>query len=230
MMGLANAVMVCYGDEPHPPFTPHAEPLRFLDRLVWSVVGDSSSTRNDDEPDLDAVIALAEACPNVVGGIMDDFFHPPAEQSEKGTARHSEAAVAAFRARLRNASRPLDLWVVVYNSMLDSPLAGHLALCDVVTFWTWRAADLLQLEANFEKLEHLAPTRRKMLGCYMWDYGSSTPMPLDLMRNQCERGLEWLRAGRIDGMVFLASCLCGLAVDTVAWTRDWIAEVGPEEL
>lgn len=230
MMGLTNAVMVCYGGEPRPPFAPHAEPLRFLDRLVWSVIGDSSSTRNDDEPDLDAVIALSEACPNVVGGIMDDFFYAPVVQMEKGIARHSEATVATFRERLHRASRPLDLWVVVYDEMLDSPLVDHLAHCDVITFWTWRAETLHELEVNFEKLERMAPSHRKMLGCYLWDYGGAKPMPMDLMRRQCELGLDWLRAGRVEGIIFLASNLCGLDVDTVAWTHDWIAEVGNAEL
>lgn len=97
MMGITNAIMVCYGGRPLPPFGPHAQPLRSLARLVWSVIGDTSSARNDAEPDVNAVAEL---------------------------------------------------------------------------------------------------------------------------------GLEWLRGGRVDGMIFLASNLCGLDVDSVEWTRDWIAEVG----
>jgi hypothetical protein len=50
-------------------------------------------------------------------------------------------------------------------------------------------------------------------------------MPLELMQKQCEIGLRWLREGRIEGMIFLASCICDIELETVEWTRRWIAEV-----
>jgi hypothetical protein len=59
----------------------------------------------------------------------------------------------------------------------------------------------------------------------MWDYGNKKPMPLDLMKHQCEIGLRWLEEGRIEGMVFLASCICDLDLEAVEWTRGWIEEI-----
>ena len=64
----------------------------------------------------------------------------------------------------------------------------------------------------------------------MYDYGSRKPMPVDLMQHQCELGLQWLRDGRIDGMIFLASCICDLELEAVEWTREWIQEVGDKPL
>ena len=86
------------------------------------------------------------------------------------------------------------------------------------------------LEKNFQRAEEIAPSPRKILGCYMYDYGNHQPMPVDLMQHQCEIGLQWLRDGRIDGMIFLASCICDLEFETVEWTRGWIQEVGDEQL
>ena len=51
-------------------------------------------------------------------------------------------------------------------------------------------------------------------------------MPLELMQHQCLLGRRLLREGRIEGMIFLASCVCDLELDTVAWVRNWIDEVG----
>jgi len=48
-------------------------------------------------------------------------------------------------------------------------------------------------------------------------------MPLDAMARQCELGLRWLHEGRIEGMIFLASCICDLKLETVEWARNWIA-------
>jgi hypothetical protein len=69
-----------------------------------------------------------------------------------------------------------------------------------------------------------------VLGCYLWDYGAKKPMPLELLWHQFQVGLRWLRQGRIEGMIFLASCLCDLELEAVEWTRNWIAQVGDEQL
>jgi hypothetical protein len=64
----------------------------------------------------------------------------------------------------------------------------------------------------------------------MWDYGEKRPMPVELMEKQCTLGLEWLHQGRIEGLVFLASCICDLELEAVEWTRQWIARVADERL
>lgn len=46
------------------------------------------------------------------------------------------------------------------------------------------------------------------------------------MAAQCQLGLKLLNEGVIEGMVFLASCICDLDIDAVEWTREWIAQVG----
>jgi len=119
---------------------------------------------------------------------------------------------------------------VLYTHQLGLPVAPYLAQCDVVTLWTWRSEDLAGLAANMERLEKTAPSIRKVLGCYMWDYGDKKPMPLDRMRSQCETGIRWLREGRIEGMIFLASCICDLGLEAVEWAREWIRSVGSERL
>ena len=99
-----------------------------------------------------------------------------------------------------------------------------------MSFWTWKAADLTDLERNLTTVEKLAPGCGRVLGCYMWDYGQKAPMPLHLMQQQCELALSWLKEGRIEGIIFLASCICDLDLEAVEWTRRWIAEVGDESI
>ena len=76
----------------------------------------------------------------------------------------------------------------------------------------------------------MAPALPKVLGCYMWDYGQKGPMPVDLMEMQCELGLKWLHEGRIQEMIFLASCVCDLELEAVEWTRRWVARAGDTPL
>ncbi len=219
-MGIPNLIMVRYQPAPLPPDAQYLVPFRTLRRVVWSVIG-AGAMHGDD--DVDRALDTAQRLPGMCGVMMDDFFRR--DRADAGTL--STAQLHALRQRLAHAARPLPLWVVLYDHQLDLPVGEHLALCDKVTFWTWHVEDLARLEDNFSAFERLVPEgARRVLGCYMWDYGRKRPMPLDVMERQCERGLCWLREQRISGMIFLASCICDLDLPAVEWTRRWIARVG----
>ncbi len=228
-LGIRNLIMVCYQGLPKPPFDQHALAQSTLDRVVWSIVGDSGSKRNDEETDLDEVLRIARKYPNIVGAMMDDFFH--AEQGESGgeVGRYDSAALRGFQKRLHEEVRCLDLWVVLYKHELHLEVARHLEFCDVVTFWTWNAPELGDLETNFARFENKVGDARKVLGLYMWDYGLKKPMPVDLMEKQCELARTWVKSGRIEGMIFLSNCVCDLELEAVEWTKQWIAEVADEQ-
>ncbi len=225
-LGIPNVMMVRFGNQPQPPFRQHALPLRPLRRFIWSIVGDSGSTENDRRPDIRDVLALVPEFPNLTGAIMDDFFRRDAARP----GRYTVDQIAGFRRELRSGPRSLDLYVVTYVHDLDYPIAAHLAAVDATTFWTWKAAQLQDLEANFGRLETIAPSVRKLLGIYMWDFGLGAPMPMDAMEHQCRLGIEWLRTGRIEGMVFLASCIADCDIAAVEYARKLIAQVGDQAL
>ena len=221
-MGLENALVIRFG----PTFDPEREAaaLAGMRRVVWSIVGNAGHTEGDE---VGRARDLATRRPNFTGVVMDDFFLNglPAEhaaEGERDLAVHNAEALRSIRERLTVNGRTLDLWVVLYDHQLGMPLERHLAQCDVVTFWTWRAENLVHLEENLARAETMAAGKRLVLGCYMWDYGTGHPMPLDAMRHQVELGERWLREGRIEGMIFLASCICDLELEAVEWTRRWI--------
>jgi hypothetical protein len=81
-----------------------------------------------------------------------------------------------------------------------------------------------------DRLDAVAGPKRKVLGLYMWDYGTHRPMPIAAMGHQCEIGLSWLKEGRVEGLIFLASCICDLNLQAVEWSRRWIARHGDSRL
>ena len=182
----------------------------------------------------DREVALAKA--KVEASSTYAGFDPQAVvRAEAPDTRPAPAALSpdqlrAIRERLRIGVRRLDLGVTLYTHQLSPRIGQHLDLCDVVSLWTWKAQDLRHLEASFAKFRQLAPAKRVLLGCYMWDFGTNKPMPLDLMKKQTELGLKWLRAGQVEGLIFLATNVCGLNLETVEWTRRWIAQVGDQRL
>jgi hypothetical protein len=228
-LGVPNVIFIRYEGRPKPPFSAYAQPFKSLKRVMWSVTGAGGATS---EAERKEVLALARQMPNMTGVFMDDFFQFTARDVQGGEA---EAAAALSVEQLRQVRRQLtldgrrlDLGVTLYTHQLDPRIAAHLALCDVVSLWTWKAEDLEHLESNFARFEKLAPGKRTLLGLYMWDFGTGRPMPLERMKKQCEQALRWLREGRIEGMIFLATNICDLKLQTVEWTRRWIAEVGDQ--
>lgn len=220
-LSIPNIVMVRYNEESLPPSVQYSVPFRPLREVVWSIVGGSGITVRSER---EQVVALTRDLPNMTGVMMDDFFRAEGDEDSIGALPLDE--LRRVRDLLDAAPRRLDLWVVLYDHQTHLPVRSHLELCDKVAFWTWKAENLPRLEETFASMETIAPSCDKLLGCYMWDYGAKRPMPMDLMRKQCEKGLQWLQEGRIEGMIFLASCICDLDLETVEWTRQWVAEVG----
>ena len=236
-MGAPNLLMVNQypekGEEQRhkawePPYEQYAYPLKVLKRVVWSIVGASGITR---EQERQQVLALARRIPNIVGVFMDDFF---TDNKSGKIASLTLNQVRDVQQQLKTSSKRLDLYVTLYTRQLDPAIRDYLNSIDVITLWTWETAELANLEANLAKLEQLAPKSRKLLGCYTADYDPKrtpwwTPLPVPIMQRQCETGLKWLREGRIDGIIIYGTAM-DLNWDSVEWAREWIQKVGETRL
>jgi hypothetical protein len=188
-------------------------------------------------------LALAQKMPNIAGLFMDDFFHgdarpvavsPPPENllrdaslaEPEPAASVTVAQLREIRQRMNQLERKINLGVTLYAHQLNPAIRHPLNLCDVVSFWSWTADDLAKLPENFAKYQEIVPNKRTLLGIYMWDFGLSKPLPMDLMKMQCDTALKWLKDGTIEGMIFLASNICDMKIEAVEWSKRWIAEHG----
>ncbi len=226
-LGVPNIIMVQIGKSTEqyqrfePPFEQYAIALRPLRRVQWSVSGSGGFTSDEETRQ---VLELARKTPNFTGIYLDDFFY---ERERNGKqAALSLAELKDVCRQLKGSAKKLDLNVTFYTNQLELPVGDYLDLMDQVTLWTWKPADLANLESNLAKLEKLAPRARRMLGCYVVDYDEKKSTPVPEMKFQCETGLRWLRQKRIDGIVFLGNTSMDLGFEAVEWTRDWIAKVG----
>jgi hypothetical protein len=203
-----------------PPFAQYTVAMQPLERIVWSIVGSGGF---HDARETEEVMELARTTPRLAGIMLDDFFTGP---QAAGPARLTLKELGVIRDRLKQIRGNLDILVTLYVDQLGASIGDYLGLVDVVTLWTGDPRKLVDLEQNLRKAEALAPGTRRMLGCYLVDYGRRQGTPVPLMQHQCETGLRWLREGRIDGMIFLGNTIMDLGFDSVAWTRDWIGRVG----
>jgi len=222
-MGIPNLFLIRHKGRPKlEEYDQYAIALSPLKRVVWAIVESGGHT---DPERRDYVLKMPARFPNVTGFIMDDYF------KKDGTAHLTLDQLQELKQKRRtNDGRTLPLYVVVYTHQLDLPIQDHLKHCDKITFWTWKSEDLENLESNFERLEKIAPDHPKLLGCYLWDFGNKAPMPLDCMKRQTEYGYQLLRAGRVEGLIFLEHGVCDIGLETVKWTKEWIAQVGEQRL
>ncbi|MGI6419146.1 MAG: hypothetical protein ACOX1P_26170 [Thermoguttaceae bacterium] len=229
-LGVPNILMVQASEREspygrlEPPFEQYTVALRPLKRVVWSVVGSGGFHKAEETAE---VLAMANRVANFRGVMLDDFF---TGNTEGKRAQWSVEELAELRGKLNQTGKKLDIYVTFYVRHFDLPLADYLDQIDVLTYWNMDSGGIRDLEDNLQKLERLYPRKRKMLGCYVVDYRNKRGMPVDLMKHQCEVGLRWLQAGRIEGIIFLGNTVLDLGFESAEWTRQWIQQVGDTEL
>ncbi len=230
-LGIEKCLRVAMGSfGPFPPLEEEAKKLVDLKEVVWSAIGAVSGRYNNDQSELDEVLNIAENYPNISGAILDDFFHD-VEVEGKISAQHSINSIRNMADKLHNFSkRRLDLWVVWYNQQLDLHISDYLELFDVITMWTWKGSDLLNIDSTIQKFVEKTPGKRHLVGVYMWNYGEKKPMTTDQMKYQLDRCHYWLKKEKIDGLIFCSNAIADLGLDAVEYTRKWITEVGNERI
>src|ERR1035437_7332010 len=103
-LGVPHVIMFRYANKPAPPYDTYARSFCPLKQVVWSLIGDSSSTLNNNMPETEEVIELARKFPNITGVIMDDM----------SPERLRIDTLTGVRASLKSLPHPLDIWIVLY--------------------------------------------------------------------------------------------------------------------
>ncbi len=218
-LGIPNICRIAMGNLPEPPFDGEMDKLTDFPKVAWSIIGDSDTTRTSNGgSDIDEVMKLADKYPNLVGGVMDDFF-----SYESRRNAYTPDVLHGYAEKLH--SKGLDLWSVIYEREIVEEYKDRLNECDIVSMWTWRSENINNLEENLEKLEKLLTKGQKIFaGCYLWDYGNCGPIPMELMKKQVETYARWIEDGRIHGIIVCSNCVADVGLDTAEYIRSWIAE------
>ncbi len=223
-LGISNIYRVVMCGKPEPPFDEESIKMKNMRRVVWSAMGDSGSHRNDQSSDLEEVLRQAKKFPNITGAVLDDFFAHRTEPVESW-ARYSVEEVRAMKQRLHRAS--LDLRVVWYKRQLEFDIDDYLREFDVITYWNMKApAEHSILRKDLARMIERTPGKRRMTGCYIWNYGEGKPLTVDEIKFECEAYYDLIRQGESEGIIFCSNCCADLPENRAAvkWLRNWIKE------
>jgi hypothetical protein len=213
-LGIENIIFVREFGKPEPTeYEKYAESFIPLKKVIWSVVGAGCTY---EEGEIERIIELKKKYKNIIGAIMDDFFvkeKPPFKPEE----------IVEIKETLNK--NGLELWTVLYQHQLNLPVKEYLEKFDLITYWIWKSEGINELEKCFDVFCEIVPDKRKALGIYMWDYGNSKEMQIDLFKKECDTGLKWLNEGKIEGIIFLASCIVDLGLETVEYVKKLISNI-----
>jgi hypothetical protein len=230
-LGVQNIFRVVMNGKPVPPFDAESEKMKNIPKVIYSAVGDAGSVRNDSETDLEEVIRQAAEYPNIQGAILDDFFAYRLVEGGK-LARYTPEYIRNMRHRLHTAlARKLDLWVVWYKRALEYPVDEYLGEFDGITYWNMDTpAQSGELRDDLDRMIERTPGKKRMAGCYIWNYGAGRPLTPAELRFECETFCDYLKKGKLDGIIFCSNCCADIGGPAIDFLRGWIREVGEEEL
>jgi len=156
--------------------------------------------------------------PNITGAYFDDMkglMQKRGQGAEDCGKIH--AAVKKHNAALR-------LECVVYAHELDTPefwqpLAPFM---DVISFWVWGFQHLEALDDHIFRCREVFPDKPVIMGCYLRDYPTKAPVPMDAVRHQWHTVAEALEDGRLDGFEILGTVLIDGQLEQAEWVRDFL--------
>ena len=155
---------------------------------------------------------------NVEGGFFDDML---GLMRQRG---HGVEEAMAIRAALRKYNPELYLECVVYSHELeDAVFWRQVKPCmDIVSFWAWGYPRLQTLETDLHRCRELFEGLPVRIGCYLRDYPTQSPMPMDAVRMQWDFVLKALDKQWVEGYDILGAVLIDGQLEQARWIRDFI--------
>ena len=180
---------------------------------------------------VEELIKEAADFPNIGCVVYDDFV------GKNKKAALSFDSLHAVRERLHNNEvRPLDMWMVLYthefgvNREADVAFKNYTQAFDGVIMWTWRECDVPLIPEKYEAFKILTENRRRMFGCYLWNFGEEKPATGAAVEWQLDWYREKLYANEAEGVVLHTNTMADLDLEAYDVACEWMDQHGDEEI
>ena len=221
-LGGRNTFMVPVGvDVTRRQYNKSFRPLR---RVGWDVTGAGQ------DPDVvNRLIDESREFPNIDCAVFDDFV-------SGGRYRDIplENLFEVNRRLHEDGPRPLAMWMVLYtrefglDADADAAFQPYIAPFDGVILWTWEERDIVLFEEKYARFRRMTEGKRRMFGCYLWNFGERKEATADAVRWQLDRYRELMRAGEAEGIVLHTNTMADLDYPAYDAALAWMDEHGDE--
>ncbi len=184
------------------------------------------------DPDiLNPYIAEAADFKNIGCVVFDDF-----QRKDKYKEIDIDNLYECQRRLKNDGVRPLDMWMVLYthefglNEEKDTDFMRYIKPFDGIIMWTWRERDVPLIPEKWEIFKKMTPTNRRMIGCYLWNFGEGKPATAEAVLWQLNYYRKLLLDGEIEGVVLHTNTMADLDLEAYDAAIAWMEEHGDEEI
>jgi len=93
---------------------------------------------------------------------------------------------------------------------------------DVINLWVWEYQNLVNIEEYIEGCRQVFPDKPIVMGIYIRDYPSRSPVPLDFLEIELNAIRKHLDTGILAGYNILGNCLIDQHPEQAEFIRDFI--------
>ena len=200
--------------------------FRPLQRVGWDVYG---AARDLDE--VNVLIEESREFPNISAAVLDDFIR-------EGTYKDIPLSnLFELRRRLHeDGPRPIDMWMVLYTSEFgldaaeDAQFRPYIEPFDGIILWTWEERDIVLFEEKWKIFRRMTEGKRRMFGCYLYNFGESKQATGKAVLWQLDRYRELILAGEAEGVVLHTNTMADLDYEAYDAAQAWLDRHGDEEI
>jgi len=133
-----------------------------------------------------------------------------------------------------NEVRPLNMWMVLYthefgiDEAKDEEFQRYIDPFDGIIMWTWKESDLPLIDEKFEVFCKMTSNNRRMLGCYLYNFGEDRQATGAAVLWQLDRYREWIFKGKAEGVVLHTNTMADLDYEAYDVAVDWMERHGNE--
>jgi len=226
-LGVRNVFMVPLGEVNRRQYN---KSFKTLNNVGWECfeAGEKPET-------IDIAINEAKDFPNISCVVLDDFKNPV-----NGVPRYKYFPLSTLKQvneKLHNNEvRRLDSWMVLYTYLFgvneedDKEFQPYMDEFDGEIMWTWEEKDVPLIPEKFEIFKKNTPNTRRMVGCYLYNFGENKQATGDAVKWQLDYYRELLMKGEIEGVVLHTNTMADLDYEAYDVACEWMDKHGDEVL
>ena len=228
-LGVSNVFMVPVGVNVNR--RQYNKSFKTLNQVGWECFGACSKPEV-----IDTVIEEAKEFPNITCAVMDDFK----SEGKDGLPRYKKMPVSMLKEineKLHNNPvRSLDTWMVLYTFQFgidekeDAEFQPYMDAFDGIIMWTWKESDVPLIPEKFEIFKKQTPDTRRMVGCYLYNFGEEKQATGEAVVWQLNFYRELLKKGEIEGVVLHTNTMADLDYEAYDACCEWMEKYGDEEI
>ena len=175
---------------------------------------------------LEKTLELTKKHANTDRLVFDDFFNEK-KREEPYHPYWEELTVKdllAMRDKIHKAG--YEMWVVLYQHQCTDEKLPYLDVFDGITFWFWSEPSVVEYHKGISWFLEHSVGKRRLVGCYLFNFGLSSPATPSLVRYQLDCNKLLIEQGELDGVILHNNALGGKGLAAYEAARLWMRENG----